>query len=247
MSKEIETKKLGGVLIEVKQEDRNGVSIGILEGYAATWDLDRGDMFGIRDQFKKGAFVESLLEHIQKRRQIRFKDHHGRTVGGAPMEFVREDDKGLFAAAEVNLEVQQGRELYALAKQGVIVDFSIGFSVDEFEMDGNIRTITKAKIWEFSGVDEPMNTEAQITQVKNETGNMKTCNSEDVKNWTERDIEQALRDGIRLSKNAARIAMSIISKAAIKSAADEIIKEQAQKNLREMVEDLNSLTESIKA
>lgn len=166
MAKTIEIKLLGGVVVEAKQEDRNGVPVGVVEGYIATWDLDRGDMFGIRDQFKKGAFVESILEHIQKRRPIRLKDHHGRTVGGFPMEFVKEDERGLFGVGEINLEVQQGREAFALAKQGVLSDFSIGFSVDEFDMDRDVRTITKATIWEGSIVDEPMNPAANITQVK---------------------------------------------------------------------------------
>ena len=206
----IETKEHSGILLEVKQEDRNGVPVGLLMGYAATWDVDRGDWMGVKDQFVKGCFLESLMEHIVKKRQIRFKDHHGRTVGGAPMATVKEDDRGLYVVAEVNLEVQQGRELYALAKQGVIVDFSIGFSVVDFELDGNLRTISKAIVWEFSGVDEPCNPHAQITQVKqNEDNEVKTYNTEDVKDWGKRELEQALREGAKFSKNAAKAIISL--------------------------------------
>ena len=157
----MESKHLGGQVLEVKEEARNGVPVGIVKGYIATWDLDRG-----LDRFIKGAFADSLIELRTRNRQIRFKDHHGRTIGGFPIDRVFEDDKGLFGVGEINLEVQQGREAFSLAKQGVLSDFSIGFSSIEFEMDGDIRNIHKAIVWEGSIVDEPMNPEAQITEVK---------------------------------------------------------------------------------
>jgi HK97 family phage prohead protease len=160
MSKKIERKTFGHV-VEVKQEDRNGIPVGIVEGYIATWDVDRG-----ADRFVKGAFADSLEEHRQKSRPIRLKDHHGRTIGGFPIATVREDDRGLYGVGEINLDVQQGREAYALAKQGVLSDFSIGYSVIQDSMEGNIRVIGKAIVWEGSVVDEPMNTEAHIISVK---------------------------------------------------------------------------------
>jgi len=162
----LETKRLGGVLISVKETERAGVKIGIVEGYIATWDIDRGDWMGVKDQFVKGCFRESIADHLKRGRQVRFKDHHGRTIGGFPIDTVREDDRGLFGIAEINLDVQQGREAYALALQGVLVEFSIGFSVDEFSMDDELRVITKATIWEGSIVDEPMNPAAVVTSVK---------------------------------------------------------------------------------
>lgn len=147
-------------------EDRNGIPVGIVEGYIATWDVDRGDGWGVSDQFVKGCFKESIQDHVKEGRPVRLKDHHSRTIGGFPAETVVEDDRGLFARGEVNLEVQQGKEIYMLAKQGVITDFSIGFtSLEDSESDG-IRQITKAIIWEGSMVDEPMNPHANIINVK---------------------------------------------------------------------------------
>ncbi len=209
-SKEI--KFVGGCITEVKQEDRDGIPVGIIEGYIATWDVDEGDFFGTKDQFVKGALIESILEHMQRQRPVRLKDHHGRTVGGFPIITVKEDDRGLFGVGEVNLEVQQGAELYALAKQGVLSDFSIGFSVVDFSMEDDIRKITKAIIWEGSVVDEPMNRAAQITQVKNvEDEDMNFYKIEDVKEWTVRDVEKALREGAQFSKNAYKAIMSLAS------------------------------------
>ena len=163
---EKEIKQLGGNIISTKQEERNGVQVGIIEGYIATWDIDRGDWFGTKDKFIRGAFEKSIAEHREKRRQIRFKDHHDRTIGGFPIENVREDDTGLFGIAEVNLGVQQGREAFVLAKQGVLTDFSIGFSVVDSTMDNDVRSIHEAMIWEGSIVDEPMNPKATVTDVK---------------------------------------------------------------------------------
>ena len=251
-----EFKIVGGQVTECKQETRDGVNIGIIEGYIATWDVDRGDWMGVKDQFKKGAFVESILDHIRRRRMIRMKDHHGRTVGGFPIEFVKEDERGLFGVAEVNLDVQQGLEAYMLAKQGVLTDFSIGFSVQEFEMEDDIRTITKAIVWEGSIVDEPMNPHANVTQVKNEDGDMKVYNTEDIKDWTKRDVEKALHEGAQFSKNAAKAIFSLniwtdkdteeeaATEAATEAAAT---KEAEQKTMQEMIDSLNSVTDGIKS
>lgn len=162
---DIEVKRIGGLIAEVKQADRNGIPVGLISGYIATWDIDRGD-----DQFIKGAFKESIEDHKNRNnRPIRFKDNHGRTVGGFPIDGVFEDDKGLFGTAEVNLEVQQGKELFSLAKQGVISDFSIGFSVSEFQIKDSLRIIEKAVIWEGSAVEEPCNIAANIVDIKSAT------------------------------------------------------------------------------
>lgn len=167
MPKEIKSMFHGGHVQETKQIERNGVPIGIVKGYIATWDVDRGDYSGIKDQFIPGAFLESLQQHKDdKNRQIRLKDHHGRTIGGFPIESVMEDGIGLFGVGEINLEVQQGKEAFSLAKQGVLADFSIGWSCLDFDMVDKVRRIKKAIIWEGSIVDEPMNPKADILEVK---------------------------------------------------------------------------------
>ncbi len=161
----IETKVFGGTIRELKIEERNGVEVGIVAGYIATWDIDRGS-WGTRDQFIRGAFSDSIREHQVKGRMIRLKDHHGRTVGGFPIDNVREDEVGLYAIGEVNMEVQQGRELMALLRQKALSDFSIGFSSVKDSEDDGLRKITEAIVWEGSIVDEPMNPMAKVTEVK---------------------------------------------------------------------------------
>lgn len=240
---DIETKLFNGVITEVKQIERNGVEIGIIAGYIATWDLDRGN-----EQFIKGAFAKSIQEHKDKKRQIRFKDHHGRTVGGYPIDQVKEDEKGLFGVAEVNLEVQQGRELHSLARQGVIVDKSIGFTaIEEDRGEDGRRLIKEAIVWEGSGVDEPMNEDANIVEVKGaiekattpeELKNLllkirtipeelvesivkcltekESLNYEDLKDCSDRELEEKLKTGICFSGKSAKVIIATLKAAGLR-------------------------------
>lgn len=159
-----ETKRVGGHVTETKVRSVNGVSVGEVAGYIAAWSQDRSF---IPDKFEPGAFLESIEEHKARgNRQVRFKDHHGRTVGGFPIDTVFEDSIGLFGRALINLEVQQGREAFALARQGVLTDFSVGFIALEKQMIDGVRYIKRAELLEGSIVDEPMNADARIVEVK---------------------------------------------------------------------------------
>lgn len=175
MIKETELKNLHKTFkfneLEVKQETRNGVPVGIIEGYASTWDTDRGD-----DVILQGAFAETLERHAQDGRPIRmlFQHNSDQIIGGFPIANARETEKGLFVRGEINLTAgQQGEFAFSLAKQGVLTDMSIGFNIPsredvEFREDGDrvIRVIKKVELWEISLVGEPMNPNAQIVSVK---------------------------------------------------------------------------------
>lgn len=163
----LETKSVGGHVVECKQAVVNGVSVGIIEGYIAAWSIDTGGNFGVPDQFVRGAFLESLQEHRDRgNRQIRLKDLHGRVIGGFPIETAREDDVGLFAVGHINLDTELGRGAFSLARQGVLTDLSIGFTALDDLIEGGLRRIFKAIVWEGSIVDEPANRDASILEVK---------------------------------------------------------------------------------
>jgi len=249
----ITTKYIGGHVMEVKEDVRNGVKVGIIEGYIATWDLDRGNGW-IQDQFVKGAFKKSIRQFKRDKRQVRFKDHHGRTVGGFPAESLKEDNIGLWGSGEINLEVQQGQEAYALAKQNVLVDFSVGFQRVKSTRDEqtDIRLITEAILWEGSIVDEPMNPKAKITAVKNNEGKqMDDITEDEVKGMTERDLEDALQSGKQFTKQAARTVASLFTqfeteevKAARETAdqeADELKKKAGEKESKGWADVIDTL------
>lgn len=153
--------------LETKREERNGEPVGVVLGYMAAWTPDRGGRFGVPERFAPGAFGKSLVDHKARgNRPVRLKDLHGRVIGGFPIEGVFEDSKGLFGRGEINLNVQLGIEAFALAKQGVISDFSVGYISLDDKIDGGIRTIFEADLLEASLVDEPMNQDAVVTEVK---------------------------------------------------------------------------------
>lgn len=243
--------------LQFKQIQRDGVQFGIIEGYIATWDEDRGDWM-YRDQFMPGAFAESIADLKRRNRPLRMLKQHREVIGGFPAEFLREDDRGLFGIGEINLGVQDGVEVYELAKQGVLSDFSIGFSAQEYTIiadesddERELRQITRAIAWEGSVVDEPMNPQANITSVKEKDG-MKTHDIEDVKEWGPREVEQALKKSGIFSQKAAKYLAGQM-KASIKQEdedEDEDDKrgddEDTRKSLNSMLSELKSLTDSLK-
>lgn len=165
----IERSSLSGEIVEVKQIEINGVPIGVVAGYIATWQKDhyRG-VYGIPDRIIKGAYARSIQEHkARKNRQIRLKDNHGRVIGGFPIETAREDNVGLYAEGHINLDTQLGREAHSLARQRVLVDFSVGHIVKKDKIENGERLIYDADLIEGSIADEPKNRWANVTEVKN--------------------------------------------------------------------------------
>ena len=165
---DLELKFAGGTIREASKTTRNGVPVGIVEGYIATWDVDKADPWGERDQFQRGAFSKSIAEHKARGTMPLVRDEHGRTVGGFQADSLREDDVGLFGVAEINLDVQQGAELYSLAKQQVKNHWSVGFHATQWSFNdaNDLRVIREAEIVEGSLVDIPRNDAAIVTEVK---------------------------------------------------------------------------------
>lgn len=99
---------------------------------------------------------------------MRLKRNHFGLIGGFDPDKLREDDTGLFGVAEVNLLVAEGREAYALAKQGVLTDFSVAVSsaLEDVQSRDGVRTWKRVRLWETSLVDEPMNPKAVATVVR---------------------------------------------------------------------------------
>jgi len=162
----IEHATLSFKMTETKEQTLDGANIGVFSGHLAAFAKDRMD-----DVFLPGAFKESLSRHRDEDRPIRMLIQHDSDflIGGFPISMAREDDKGLFVVGNINLDVQRGREAFALMKQGVLTDMSIGFSVagdGGVEFRDGIRFLKQVNIWEGSLVTEPANTAAKVTEVK---------------------------------------------------------------------------------
>ena len=75
---------------------------------------------------------------------------------------VYENEKGLYVEGRIFLNLNLGREAYILIQNKVTDHLSIGYEVLDFYYHGDIRCITKIKLWEVSVVTFPANEFAEI-------------------------------------------------------------------------------------
>jgi len=146
---------------EFKFELKELKETGEFEGYAAVFgNLDKGG-----DIIMEGAFTKTLLE--KKEFPISWMHDIRDLLGAAKAE---QDNFGLKVSGALNMAVQSAKEKYALMKQGVIKALSIGYDTVKaiFENNGAIRKLTEVKLYEIALVPWPMNSEAQIMNVKME-------------------------------------------------------------------------------
>lgn len=144
---------------ELKEIGEGDDSIGTFKGYGSTFNnVDR-----VNDIVMPGAFKGS----IGNPKKIAFLWQHDtkEVIGGFTK--LEEDEKGLYMEGEFNLDVQRGKEAYALMKKGHINSFSIGYQTkkDNWRADG-VRELIKVKLHEVSAVTIPANPKATRTSVK---------------------------------------------------------------------------------
>ena len=152
MSKKIE-RKIFGFDIKAAEEDGNRATF---KGYASVYgNVDLGG-----DIVAHGAFKNSIAG---KTSVVVLADHSAKVKDVVGFGFdLAEDQNGLFANTEINLEKEAGREAYAMIKQaqerGYKVGLSIGYTINEYEWDdkNGIRTIKDADLWEYSVVVFPL-------------------------------------------------------------------------------------------
>lgn len=194
----IEYKSFTFKVTETKEITEDNIPYGIIKGYASTYgNVDRGG-----DVVMKGAFTKTLDQYRKNNRPVKMCYQHNSLdiIGGfAPHEML-DDDKGLFVAGKINLFVQRGKEAYALAKQGVLTDMSIGYSVDDYDIQGKTRRLKDLQLWEISMVGEPMNPQAQILDVK--SNEQKKFNEKNVKEFNQNlELLKTLDDLSLMSKD----------------------------------------------
>lgn len=153
--------KRGMPVLQLKKFGDNGE----FEGY--------GSVFGNRDSYgdvvTPGAFAKSLAEHAEKGTMPKlFWQHDSWMPIGSWLE-MEEDEVGLKVRGRLNMEVQQGREAYALLKAGDIDGLSIGYRVRESEddEDQNVTMLKELDLVEVSVVSLGANERALVSAVKN--------------------------------------------------------------------------------
>lgn len=172
------------VELQLKKLDEGGM----FEGYASVFGVQDSD----GDVIVKGAFERTLKEfHARGKLPKMLWQHNPSIIVGKYTEMF-EDDNGLFVKGHLILEVEKGREAYALMKAGELDAMSVGFNIaNATPGDNRGRVIDDLDLWEISLVTWGANPEALISTVK--------CID------SKRDFERFLRDSGFSQKQAKRI------------------------------------------
>ncbi|RSL32662.1 HK97 family phage prohead protease [Salibacterium salarium] len=163
---ETEIRELQTGNLEIREDDEGSKT---LKGYAVKWEM-KSEVLGFfrefREQFKKGAFADSLSKDDQ-----RFLWSHdvSRVLGRTKNSTLRlyEDDIGL--RFEIDLpDTSLGRDTHESVKRGDVDGVSFGFraekqEIDESDDDNIVRTITGAKLLEVSAVAFPAYPDSEVS------------------------------------------------------------------------------------
>ena len=161
----VEKRNLTTNSVEIREDDEGKRT---LTGYAIKWEMKSVTMGWrrFREQFKRGAFTESLTNEDQ----LALWSHDtskvlGRTKNGTLRLF--EDEIGLRFELDL-LDTTLGDDAYKTIKRGDVDGVSFGFQMlkqewDEADNDNVIRTVTKAKLLEISPVAFPAYPDSQIS------------------------------------------------------------------------------------
>ncbi len=129
----------------------------IISGYASVFNyIDNQN-----DIVEQGAFSAVKVENIK----LLWQHDMSKPIG--KIKSIYEDEYGLKIEAEINNNIEQGKEAAELIKQKAIAGLSVGFSIGDFAYnDSGVRLIKKANLIEISIVTFPANEKAGITEIK---------------------------------------------------------------------------------
>ena len=165
---------------------------GAFSGYAAaTGNVDLGN-----DIIMKGAFSDWLKTADASRVRVLWNHDWDRPIGKNMA--MTEDEKGLLVDGELLLDIKKAQETRTLIQNNAIDGLSIGYRVDDFSYDNNVRVIKKLSVLEYSFVTFAMNPNAIVNDMKS------------AKLDTVRDCEHYLRDVCKLSRSEAKTLISRI-------------------------------------
>lgn len=158
MNNKTEKRELTTKQIEIRETEEGK---RFLIGYAVMWEKKShvmGYWSKFREQFKKGAFTETLVNDDQR---FLFSHDTSKVLGRTKNNtlILEEDNIGLRFELELP-DTTLGDDTYKSIKRGDIDGVSFGFrkildEYEEFEDDVPLRTVTKAKLIEVSAVAFP--------------------------------------------------------------------------------------------
>ncbi len=138
---------------------------GEFEGYGSTFGGEP-DAYG--DVIAPGAYTESLADHKAKKTMPKLFWQHNSDEPIGKWVDAEEDDHGLLMRGKLNMDVQRGKEAYALLKAGDIDGLSIGYRIKNYSVDTDtgVWTLEKLDLIEVSIVSVGANENAVVQSVK---------------------------------------------------------------------------------
>ena len=159
----------------------------VVKGYASVFNnLDSDD-----DTIKKGAFKRTIKAMGPEGRDAikLLAQHDGKRPIGK-MLLLKEDEHGLYMEAQFGTH-QDGEDYYRMVKEGIINEFSVGFSPVKYKQreDGGYD-FNEVKLFEVSAVTIAANPEAVVTEVKSNDifKTLKRIENKELAHELERDI-----------------------------------------------------------
>ena len=131
------------------------------EGYASLF----GIVDGAGDIVARGAFARSLRARPPGRVRMLYQHFSHEPIG--VWDMIREDATGLYVRGRVVADVQRGREVMALLRDGALNGLSIGFRTRKARRDPATghRILQDVELWEISVVTFPLLPKSQVTAV----------------------------------------------------------------------------------
>jgi HK97 family phage prohead protease len=122
------------------------------EGYAS--------LFGVPDNagdvVAPGAFTKSLARRGLDRVRMLYQHFAHEPIG--VWEVLREDARGLYVRGRLTTDIERGRDVLALLKDGALNGLSIGFKTQRARRDAptGTRVLLEIELWEVSVVTFPL-------------------------------------------------------------------------------------------
>ncbi|PHE92509.1 HK97 family phage prohead protease [Bacillus pseudomycoides] len=149
------------------REDTDGNKI--LSGYAVKWEKNSvvmGYYRKFREQFRQGAFLESLQKDDQR---FLWAHDTSKVLGRTKNTTLQLTEDSIGLRFELTLpKTTLGNDTYETIKRGDVDGVSFGFSmiteeIDEPDDDLMLRTVTKAKLLEVSAVAFPAYPDSEVS------------------------------------------------------------------------------------
>ncbi|RST59706.1 HK97 family phage prohead protease [Siminovitchia terrae] len=161
-----ETRELVTSKIEIREDDDGNRT---LSGYAVKWEK-KSHVMGyyrkFREQFKKGAFADSLGKEDQR---FLWSHDTGKVLGRTKNGTLRLEEDSTGLRFELDLpKTTLGNDTYESIKRGDVDGVSFGFQkisdeIEEPDDDLMLRTVTKAKLLEVSAVAFPAYPDSEVS------------------------------------------------------------------------------------